>query len=251
MGAMISEVKSQIDKMDNLKQKQDEIKEALENMQLMATDQLDLFNERIRNPGYDTHLIPISKILDNFQYIMCTTSNHDKIGTSIKEAIKDFSTGTIANGIANLAENIFKRLLGESSGDRFLQTHYTISVDELGGIARLDTLFFVYNFRAAGLRDTAGSVCAACVVKSSADVTSIDDNTLRVIVNQCFETSDKNLRKQILAEVQAAVAESRKHPEPPLKLENGSKSGHRQLDGPEAKPVERPDEEDVGAQEEM
>lgn len=47
MGAAISVVKDAIKDMDGAKQKEGEIKEALDNMQQMAQDQLDIFYERI------------------------------------------------------------------------------------------------------------------------------------------------------------------------------------------------------------
>ena len=80
-----------------------------------------------------------------------------------------------------------------------------ISIDPLGGISRLDTLFFVYNFTSEGLMKTAKSMVACCVVKSSADITAFDDNTLRVLVNQCFETSEIQLRKAIYGELRDAL----------------------------------------------
>jgi hypothetical protein len=48
MGAAISEMKSQIERADDAKGKEQEIKEALENMRLMAADQLEAFNLKIR-----------------------------------------------------------------------------------------------------------------------------------------------------------------------------------------------------------
>lgn len=42
---------------------------------------------------------------------------------------------------------------------------------------------------------TAKSVVACCIIKSSADVSKIDDDTLRVLIKQCFETSSIELRK--------------------------------------------------------
>lgn len=47
MGAAVSVVKDAVKDMDGAKQKEGEIKEALDNMQQMAQDQLDLFYERI------------------------------------------------------------------------------------------------------------------------------------------------------------------------------------------------------------
>jgi hypothetical protein len=48
MGAAMSVVRDQIEKMDDAKGKENEVKEALENMRQMAQDLLDAFNERIR-----------------------------------------------------------------------------------------------------------------------------------------------------------------------------------------------------------
>jgi hypothetical protein len=66
----------------------------------------------------------------------------------------------------------------------------------------------VYNFTSEGLKKTAKSVVACCIVKSSADIREIDDNTLRVLVNQCFETSDLELRRAISAELHEAIFNS-------------------------------------------
>ena len=56
---------------------------------------------------------------------------------------------------------------------------------------------------------TAKSVVACCVVKSSADIREIDNNTLRVLVNQCFETSTLDLRKAIYSELNDALFNSK------------------------------------------
>jgi len=209
MGAAVSVVKDQIKQIDGAKEKEAAVKEALENMRQMAQDQLEMFNQEIRNKDHDIHLIPISKILNSFEYIQCTTSQTDNIGPAIKDAVSDFSHGPVADGLANLAASIIGKLLGESSGARQLKKTYAISIDPLGGISRLDTFFFVYNFSSEGLIKTAKSVVACCIVKSSADVTQVDDNTLRVLVNQCFETSELELRKAIYGELREALFNSK------------------------------------------
>ena len=48
MGAAVSAVRDQIEKADDAKGKEHEIKEALENMRMTAQDLLSNFNERIR-----------------------------------------------------------------------------------------------------------------------------------------------------------------------------------------------------------
>ncbi|MCJ1268274.1 hypothetical protein MMC22_008161 [Lobaria immixta] len=208
MGAAVSVAKDAIKDMDGAKQKEGEIKEALDNMQQMAQDQLDFFYERIGNANYDAKLIPINKVLSHYQYVRCSSENHDAIGPGIQDAVKDFSSGPMAQGLANLGANVIKTLLGASKGIRQMETKYAISIDPLGGISRLDTVFFVYNFESEGLIKTANSVVASCVVKSSADTKAIDDNTLRVLVNECFETSSMDLRKAIYGEIREVLFNS-------------------------------------------
>ncbi|KAF1974485.1 hypothetical protein BU23DRAFT_553181 [Bimuria novae-zelandiae CBS 107.79] len=130
------------------------------------------------------------------------------MGPAIKGAVSDFSHGLVVYGLANLASSVIGKLMGATSGSRTFRTTYAISVDPLGGISRLDIAFFVYNFSSEGLRKTAQSVVACCIVKSSANITKIDDNTLRVLVNQCFETSELQLRRAIYAELHESIFNS-------------------------------------------
>lgn len=81
-----------------------------------------IISDKTRNKDHDPHLIPISKILNTFEYIQCTTSSADATGPAIQDAVKDFSHGPVADGLANLAASALKKLLGESSGSRLLQT---------------------------------------------------------------------------------------------------------------------------------
>ena len=55
MGAAISAIKHMVEEADDAKGKEKEIKEAIENMRVMAQDQLSMFNERIR---FVTQLCP-------------------------------------------------------------------------------------------------------------------------------------------------------------------------------------------------
>ncbi|MCJ1412367.1 hypothetical protein MMC19_006461 [Ptychographa xylographoides] len=208
MGAAVSVVQDQVKQIDGAKEKEGEVKEALENMRQMAQDQLEMFSARIRNKDHDAHLIPISKILNIFEYIQCTTFSKNNIRPAIKEAVSDFSHGPVADGLANLALSIIGRLLGESSIIE-ADSGSAISIDPLGGISRLDTFFFVYNFSSEGLIKTAKSVVACCIVMSSADVSQVDDKTLRVSIDQCFETSELELRKAIYGELRKALSNSK------------------------------------------
>lgn len=68
------------------------------------------------NKDHDTHLIPISKILNHFEYVQCTTSQSNTIDPAIKDAVSSFSHDPVADGIANLASSVITKLLGESLG---------------------------------------------------------------------------------------------------------------------------------------
>lgn len=63
----------------------------------------------------------------------------------------------------------------------------------------------MYNFESEGLTKVTKSVVAVCVVKSSADTTAIDDNTLRVLINESFESSQIDIRKAIYAEIREVL----------------------------------------------
>lgn len=67
-------------------------------------------------------LIPISKVLNHFEYIQCTSATKDALGDGIKDAVGDFSSGPVASGLANLAASVLSKLLGGASGTRILKT---------------------------------------------------------------------------------------------------------------------------------
>lgn len=59
-------------------------------------------------------------------------------------------------------------------------------MDDLGGIARLDALYLAYTFKSQSLVTNAQNMVACMVIKSSVDAKNMDDNTLRIIVNDSF-----------------------------------------------------------------
>ena len=61
-------------------------------------------------------------------------------------------------------------------------------MNPLGGVQRLGTYFFAYSFTSQTLITNAQNMVACMVVKSSVDCKEMDDNTLRVIVNDSFVT---------------------------------------------------------------
>ena len=76
----------------------------------------------------------------------------------------------------------------------------------------MDTFFFVYNFQSEALIQKTSSVVACCVVKSSADITNIDDNTFKVVVGNCFETSPPRIQRLIFGDIYWDIIRPKKSP---------------------------------------
>ncbi|KAG9123963.1 hypothetical protein FRC07_013354 [Ceratobasidium sp. 392] len=174
-------------------------KELMDVLWAEATERLSIFN----GYPYDHNdcLIPMAKILSTFEYSECCATSHDAIVEEVRNAAKDFSAGPIADGIVNLAQTVFAWLSSESFGSQ-LETQYAISVDPVEGICRLDALFLVTNFSSNFLRNIIGFNCNVCVVKSSIQGgDTMDNNTLRILVDRCFETSDIELREAVYQEI--------------------------------------------------
>lgn len=63
----------------------------------------------------------------------------------------------------------------------------------------------MFNFKSENLARV-GSFVAVCIVKSSADTSGIDDNTLRVLINESFGSSGMDVRKAIFAEIKEVLS---------------------------------------------
>ena len=85
-----------------------------------------------------------------------------------------------------------------------------ISMDPLGGVSRLDAFYMAYTFTAQGLIEDCQNFVACCVVKSSVDMKSLDDDSLRIIVNDSFAGLTSAQKAGLLEQVQIALL-----PEPP------------------------------------
>lgn len=77
-------------------------------------------------------------------------------------------------------------------------------MNSLGGVQRLDALYIAYSFTSQTMIKTAQNMVACMVVKSSVDCTHLDDNTLRIIVDDSFP-STSNVDKAKLYEDLAQV----------------------------------------------
>jgi hypothetical protein len=79
-----------------------------------------------------------------------------------------------------------------------------IATGDLGGVYRIDLHFFAYRYISSQLKDTAKEVLAVSIVISSADITKLRDNTLRIIVQQTYEKSSKEEQLAIYEQLRKA-----------------------------------------------
>ena len=78
-------------------------------------------------------------------------------------------------------------------------------MDPLGGVSRLDAFYMAYTFTAQGLIEDCQNFVACCVVKSSVDMKSLDDDSLRIIVNDSFASLSNSQKAELLQQVQIAL----------------------------------------------
>lgn len=71
----------------------------------------------------------------------------------------------------------------------------------------MDYFIFTYNFCSTELQNKKTSLVACCVVESSADISEIDQNTLRVIISRAFRGGDirNSTLNAIYAQLIAAI----------------------------------------------
>ena len=68
---------------------------------------------------WDKHLIPINKVLSKYTYIGVAVEESDVwIQESVEEAVKEFASGPIADGLCSVASNTIIKMFGQSAGRR-------------------------------------------------------------------------------------------------------------------------------------
>ena len=67
---------------------------------------------------FDKHLIPINKVLNKYTYVGVTAEENDGWIQEVKEAVKEYSTGPVADGLSSVTTNTIVKMLGSSAGKR-------------------------------------------------------------------------------------------------------------------------------------
>lgn len=166
-------------------------RETFERIEEMAQDRIDLFCHRIGHDDFVKHLIPVNKVVHKYSYIGVSTEEQPLCwAQEVSNAVEDFASGPIADGLSSIATSAITKMLGSSSGRRQMVERYAITLDYIGGISRLDYMIFTYTFASSAWSRKKVSLVACCVVESSAVIDDLDCNTLRVIISHAFKGGD-------------------------------------------------------------
>ncbi|KAA1473294.1 hypothetical protein DENSPDRAFT_268029 [Dentipellis sp. KUC8613] len=206
MGSTISSIMEGVAGDD---QKEKQANDALNVLMQVATNRQTLFYDHIRSPEFDPGLVPMSKVIYKYQSIHCSvTSNADDISKSITDSLGDFIDGDVAKGVTNIVQSSLNFLFGNYAANSSSTTMYTLTTGSLGGLARIDTDFYSYEYTSQTLSTITKNVIVCSVVISSADVTGLNKNDISAIVQTLYSASDPAEQVKIRDQLWEAVQES-------------------------------------------
>lgn len=132
---MCSIVQDEIKKFENQDEKEKLASDSLNAMMEMAEQQKDAFYLKVtydnpslcsklvlilaidRNANVDTKMIPVGQIMFKDYVVRCdVSSGTGNVGTIIQKSYKQFASGAIADGIAEVLEGGLEVLLGNFNG---------------------------------------------------------------------------------------------------------------------------------------
>ncbi|TFY76622.1 hypothetical protein EWM64_g7392 [Hericium alpestre] len=199
MGSTLSSVMNAAD----ADKQEKEANDALNALMQIATSRQELFYDHIRSPNFDAGLVQMSKVIYKYQYIQCAVdSNPAGISNAINSTLKDFVSGDVVAGITNIVTSSMNFLLGNYSANQSSTTMYTLSTGELGGLVRIDTDFYSYEYTSETLKNITKNILVCSIVISSAEVKGLKLNDINAIVQSLYSSSDIKIRDQLWAAVQ-------------------------------------------------
>lgn len=74
-----------------------------------------------RNRSNDDKQIPIDKVLTKHTFVRALRDQGDELSKGVMQEIRNFSSGPVGTGLANLATSVFRMLLGASRGQRSME----------------------------------------------------------------------------------------------------------------------------------
>ncbi|TFY66384.1 hypothetical protein EVG20_g4706 [Dentipellis fragilis] len=206
MGQSISEIVSGLEGKD---QQEKEANDALNALMQVATDRQTLFYEHISSPAFDPGLVPMHKVIYKYQNIQCSVGqNPDGITKEITDTMGNFIDGDVAKGVTNIVNSCLGFLFGNYAANASSTTMYTLTTGSLGGLARIDTDLYSYEYTSSTLSTITKNVLVCSIVISSADVTGLNKNDMSAIVQTLYGGSAPADQVKIRDQLWEAVQES-------------------------------------------
>ncbi|KAJ7608775.1 hypothetical protein FB45DRAFT_1039443 [Roridomyces roridus] len=136
----------------------------------------------------DNTLIPISKILSSGHVVHAKVT---QTGENVKNAVSSskvtaFAKGDILDGVFAIVNAGVESVLGDVAADQSEHRTYAITCGEFGGIMRIDIDIVCYTFTSTALAAVTNNVISAAYVVSSVDMSQLDKDTIRDIVQVCY-----------------------------------------------------------------
>ncbi|KAF8536325.1 hypothetical protein BDD12DRAFT_890546 [Trichophaea hybrida] len=184
MGQQISAL---VDSIENDEEKEKLANDALNSLVEISKVQINAFKLSISNSNFDADRIPIDQIIYSDSIIQANFSSSPADIGKVMQSFTNFAQGEVAKGIASLLSSGLDLLLGSYEGNSSTRDTYLISTGSLGG-----------------------QVLAVSIVISSVDLSKVDDNSLRVIVQETYSSSSPQDLKRIYAQIKSAKDSDKK-----------------------------------------
>ncbi|KAN0072623.1 hypothetical protein V8E54_009552 [Elaphomyces granulatus] len=219
MGQEISVVIDAVDAIDHQEEKKKQAQDALNALVTVAKDKAIIHYQTVISNARDAKLLPIHHVVTTMQQTYCGISkNPAGLKQSIGNAVKNFVKGEIVDGLAAIASEALDTLMGSVISNSSEYSNYTITVGKLGGIGRIDFYMYYYKYTSQALITVAEDCLVTSLVISSVDISDLDENDIRVIVQNNYsgqlagETDDQSNERQqnIVKLITAAISSNKK-----------------------------------------
>jgi hypothetical protein len=196
MGQTISEQKQKAKEEAGADEK--ECNDSLNSLLALANTQADQFYQFVLTSGPQDKLLAVDIVIQHQTQIKCSVdSNTTAFQDALKSSIKAFASGEFVDGLCSVVGMAMQVLVGNYNGNISRKQDYIIVLGLLGGIVRVDYLLYSYQFTSDHLISISKNVLLADVVISSACCDTLNENTIRALVQTQYGALPIEEQKQI------------------------------------------------------
>ncbi|KAJ7020833.1 hypothetical protein C8F04DRAFT_1241699 [Mycena alexandri] len=162
----------------------------------------------------DRSTVPVDKILILDHSVHAgVTNNADNLKKTVSTAGKAFASGEVLDGVTAVISAGLDAVFGNVQANESEHSTYVITCGDLGGIMRIDIDIFCYTYTSTALTKVTNNVVNVSYAISSVDVSQLDAETIRGIVQTCYgEAVPLEQLKAIYEEILAAYKADHKKP---------------------------------------